>query len=55
MVANLIAAFRKRIENITWMDPATKAEAQPNSSTLYVGIGYPGNLAQLLRLRSEAR
>jgi putative endopeptidase len=41
MVANLIAAFRKRIQALSWMDPATKAEAQAKLSTLYVGIGYP--------------
>ena len=41
MVANLIAAFRKRIDALSWMDPATKAEAQAKLSTLYVGIGYP--------------
>jgi putative endopeptidase len=41
MVANLIAAFRKRIEALSWMDPATKSEAQAKLSTLYVGIGYP--------------
>jgi endothelin-converting enzyme/putative endopeptidase len=41
MVANLIAAFRKRIEALTWMNPATKAEAEAKLSTLYVGIGYP--------------
>ena len=41
MVANLIAAFRKRIEALPWMDPATKAEAQAKLTTLYVGIGYP--------------
>jgi putative endopeptidase len=41
MVANLIAAYRKRIEALTWMAPATKAEAQDKLSTLYVGIGYP--------------
>jgi putative endopeptidase len=41
MVANLIAAFRKRIEALSWMDPATKTEAQAKLSTLYVGIGYP--------------
>lgn len=41
MVANLIAAFRKRIEALSWMDPATKAEAQAKLTTLYVGIGYP--------------
>jgi len=41
MVANLISAFRKRIDALTWMDPATKAEAEAKLSTLYVGIGYP--------------
>ncbi len=41
MVAQLIAAFRKRIEALTWMNPATKAEAEAKLSTLYVGIGYP--------------
>ena len=41
MVANLIAAFRKRIEALTWMNPATKAEAEAKLATLYVGIGYP--------------
>jgi putative endopeptidase len=41
MVANLIAAFRKRIEALSWMAPATKAEAQAKLSKLYVGIGYP--------------
>jgi len=41
MVANLIAAFRKRIEALTWMSASTKAEAEAKLSTLYVGIGYP--------------
>ena len=41
MVTNIIAAFRKRIEALPWMDPATKAEAQAKLTTLYVGIGYP--------------
>ena len=41
MVANVIAAFRRRIEVLSWMNPATKAEAQAKLSTLYVGIGYP--------------
>jgi putative endopeptidase len=41
MVANLIASFRNRIDALTWMDPATKAEAQAKLTTLYVGIGYP--------------
>ncbi len=41
MVTNIIAAFRKRIEALAWMDPSTKAEAQAKLNTLYVGIGYP--------------
>lgn len=41
MVANIIAAYRRRIDAISWMDPATKAEAQAKLTTLYVGIGYP--------------
>ena len=41
MVTNIIAAFNKRIEALSWMDPKTKAEAQAKLKTLYVGIGYP--------------
>jgi putative endopeptidase len=43
MVSNIIAAFRKRIDGLTWMDPSTKAEAQAKLTTLYVGIGYTDN------------
>jgi endothelin-converting enzyme/putative endopeptidase len=41
MVANLIGAFRKRIEALPWMSPSTKAEATAKLGTLYVGVGYP--------------
>jgi endothelin-converting enzyme/putative endopeptidase len=41
MVANIIAAFRRRIDALQWMDSATKAEAQAKLTTLYVGVGYP--------------
>jgi len=41
MVANIIEAFHKRIDALTWMTPATKAEAQAKLTALYVGIGYP--------------
>ena len=40
MVANIVAAFRKRIDALTWMSDATKAEAQAKLNTLYVGVGY---------------
>ena len=41
MVANLLAAYRRRIDALPWMDPATKAEVQAKLSSLYIGIGYP--------------
>jgi putative endopeptidase len=40
MVANIKTAFRKRIDALTWMNPATKAEALAKLDTLYVGVGY---------------
>ena len=41
IVANLLVAFRSRLENLTWMAPATKKEAIAKLGTLKVGIGYP--------------
>ena len=41
MVANLLSAFRERLEQVTWMAPATKAEALAKLGTLQVGVGYP--------------
>ncbi|MCE9521952.1 MAG: M13 family metallopeptidase [Alphaproteobacteria bacterium] len=41
MVANLIAAYGKRIEALDWMAASTKAEAKRKLSTLKVGIAYP--------------
>ena len=41
LVSNLIAAFRVRLENLTWMAPATKNEALAKLATLKVGVGYP--------------
>jgi len=41
MVANLIAAYHKRIDALTWLAPSTRAEAHAKLDTLYVGIGYP--------------
>lgn len=40
MVANILAAFRKRIDALAWMNPITKAEAKAKLDTLYVGVGY---------------
>lgn len=41
MVSNIIEAFRKRIDGLTWMAASTKTEAKAKLATLYVGIGYP--------------
>ncbi len=41
MVRNIVAAFRRRIENLAWMSPATREKAKSKLDTLYVGIGYP--------------
>lgn len=41
MVKNIVAAFGKRIDNLTWMTAATKAKAKAKLGTLYVGVGYP--------------
>ncbi|HEY1227169.1 MAG TPA: M13 family metallopeptidase, partial [Ramlibacter sp.] len=41
MVANIIAAFGKRIDKLDWMAPATRAQAKEKLKTLYVGVGYP--------------
>ncbi|WUR14677.1 M13 family metallopeptidase [[Empedobacter] haloabium] len=41
MVGNIVAAFRRRIEQLDWMAPSTKREAQAKLDALYVGVGYP--------------
>ena len=41
MVANIIAAFDRRIEKLDWMAPATRAQARQKLKSLYVGVGYP--------------
>jgi len=41
MVANIIAAYHKRIARLAWMAPATRAAAQAKLATLRVSVGYP--------------
>jgi putative endopeptidase len=41
MADNLLAAFRVRIDGLTWMAPATKVEAKAKLAALKVGVGYP--------------
>jgi putative endopeptidase len=41
MVRDLIAAYRKRIPNLTWMAPQTKQKALSKLNALQVIVGYP--------------
>jgi putative endopeptidase len=41
IVANLLTAYGKRIDALSWMAPATKAKAKEKLATLKVSIGYP--------------
>ncbi|WP_051978307.1 M13 family metallopeptidase [Edaphobacter aggregans] len=41
LVANLKAAFKTRLQTITWMAPSTKKEAITKLDALQVSVGYP--------------
>jgi putative endopeptidase len=41
LTSELKSAFQRRIENLTWMGPATKAEALKKLSSYTIRIGYP--------------
>src|SRR2546426_1015724 len=41
MVEDLVKAFDKRIDALTWMSPETKRRAKQKLGTLKVGVGYP--------------
>ena len=41
MVSNILAAFDSRVDELTWMTPATKAKAKAKIATTHVGVGYP--------------
>ncbi|MBZ5601547.1 MAG: M13 family metallopeptidase [Acidobacteriia bacterium] len=41
MVADLVKAFEKRIDALTWMSAETKIKAKEKLKTLKVGVGYP--------------
>ena len=41
MVADLVKAFGRRIDNLGWMSQQTKAKAKEKLETLKIGVGYP--------------
>ena len=54
MVANIIAAFRDRIDRLEWMAPATKREAKAKLAVLKVGVGYPDHWPEYSGLEVSA-
>jgi putative endopeptidase len=51
MVDNLIAAYRTRLQGLTWMSPETKAKALEKLNTLWIGVGYPDQWRDYSRLQ----
>jgi putative endopeptidase len=43
LVVNLLASYKESIDGLTWMTPATKAQAQDKLSKYMTKIGYPDN------------
>jgi putative endopeptidase len=41
IAANVIKAFRQRVETVTWLSPRSKTMALAKLDTVYFGIGYP--------------
>ncbi len=41
MVADIVAAFDRRIDRLDWMSPQTRVKAKEKLASMYVGIGYP--------------
>ncbi len=41
MAANILTAYRTRIENLTWMSPQTREKALTKLAAFKVGLGYP--------------
>ena len=50
MVGDLVRAFAKRIDALTWMSPETKTKAKQKLDTLKVGVGYPDRWQDYSRL-----
>ena len=55
MVKNIIAAFGRRVDALTWMSPQTKAEAKAKLAVLEVGVGVSRQVARLFGPRGHSR
>jgi predicted metalloendopeptidase len=50
LAANILAAFGRRIDQLTWMTDDTKAKAKAKLAGLKVGVGYPDKWIDYSRL-----
>ena len=55
IVTNVVAAFVRRVQAVTWMSPGTRSLALAKLKTLYVGIGYPEHSADYSDLAVDPR
>jgi putative endopeptidase len=54
LVANLMAAYKESIDQLSWMTPATKAKAQEKLALYTIKIGYPAHWRDYSRLQVQA-
>ena len=54
LVDNLLAAYKESIDGLSWMTPATKAQAQDKLSKYMVKIGYPEHWRDYAQLEVRA-
>jgi len=50
MVVNIVAAFRRRIDQLAWMTDDTKSKAKAKLAVLRIGVGYPESWHDISRL-----
>jgi len=55
ILANVLDAFRRRVQAAPWMTPASKTVALAKLDTLYFGVGYPDKWPDDSRLAIDRR
>jgi putative endopeptidase len=54
LVHNLIAAFHSRLDDLTWMTPATRKKAAAKLDSIKVEVGYPDHWPSYAKLEISA-
>ena len=54
IAGNLVTAFGKRIDALTWMAPATKSHAKAKIATLKIGLGFPDRWVEFSNLEIKS-